>query len=135
MIQLIKNNLCHSWFLLKNVQVNLGLVLHGLSIKLDLFYVYKLYAILEEMKSFNLGLNQFEVTFDHRIGRFHNFVIIRNCWWLVTFAWNVFRREKQFEWPILCDPFSCFLFRVFPRGLFSHVVCVSFLSVFVACVC
>ena len=53
-------------------------MLHELSIKLDLFYVYKLYAILEEMKSFNLGLNQFEVTFDHRIGRFHNFVIIRN---------------------------------------------------------
>ena len=53
-------------------------MLHGLSIKLDLFYVYKLYAILEEMKSFNLGLNQFEVTFDHRIGRSHNFVIVRN---------------------------------------------------------
>ncbi len=68
------------------------------------------------------------------------------------------RSKKKFERPILFDPFSCFLFRVFPlsmlvgvfvnfsfilfvgvcenhRGLFSHVVCVSFLSVFVACVC
>ena len=71
----------------------------------------------------------------------------------------MFRREIKFERPILLDPFSCFLFRVFPlsmlvgvfvnfffyfsfvsvcgnhRGLFSHVVCVPFLSVFVACVC
>lgn len=53
-------------------------MLHGLSIMLDLFCVYKLYAILEEMNSFKFGSNQFEVTFDHQIGISHNFAIIRN---------------------------------------------------------
>jgi len=45
---------------------------------LDLFCVYKLYAILEEMKSFKFGWNQFIKTFNHLIGRSHNFAIIRN---------------------------------------------------------
>ena len=53
-------------------------MLHELSIKLDLFCVYKLYAILEEMKSFIFGWNQFEGNFDHQIGKSHNFAIIRN---------------------------------------------------------
>ena len=66
----------------------------------------------------------------------------------------MFGREKKFERPILFDLFSCFMFWFFSlstlvgvfvnflfsfvvvgvfvnhRGLFSHVVCVSFLSVF-----
>lgn len=53
-------------------------MLHELFIKLDLLCVYILYAILEEMKNFKFGWNQFVATFDHRIGRSHNFAIIRN---------------------------------------------------------
>ena len=53
-------------------------MLHGLSVKLDLFCVYILYAILKGMKSFKFGWNHFEETFDHRIGKSHNFAIIRN---------------------------------------------------------
>jgi len=59
--------------------------------------------------------------------------IIRVCCLLVNFAWNVFRREKKFERPILFDPFSCFLFRVFPLSMLVSVF-VNF-SLFYLSVC